>query len=359
MIPASDRLRVAVVGAGIGRAHVAGYQAVPELFQVMALCDIDVERARPLAEENDIPRVVTDLAELCRMDDLDVIDICTPPHLHFEQVQQVLAAGKHAICEKPLVSSLREVDELARAEKGSGRRIMPVFQYRFGHGLQKLKLLIARGLAGKAYLATVETAWRRRAAYYEVPWRGKWTTERGGALLGHAIHAHDMLCYVLGPAAQVFAYTTTRVNPIEVEDCAAAALEMADGSVASLGVTLGSAAEITRHRFCFSGLVAESNTRPYTNSGDPWTFVGDTPELTEEIETTLAEFRPLPEHYAGQFYRFHEALRCGGELPVTLADSRVSLELITAMYYSAETGGSVSLPIGPDHPRYASWLPQT
>ena len=48
---------------------------------------------------------------------------------------------------------------------------------------------------------------------------------------------------------------------------------------ASLGVTLGSAEEVTRHRFSFSGLVAESNTRPYTNSGDPWTFVGDTPEL--------------------------------------------------------------------------------
>ncbi|TME30087.1 MAG: gfo/Idh/MocA family oxidoreductase, partial [Chloroflexi bacterium] len=53
-----------------------------------------------------------------------------------------------------------------------------------------------------------------------------------------------------------------------------------------------------------------------------------------------------------------DALRCGGELPVTLSDARVSLELITAMYYSAETGGSVTLPIGADHPRYASWLPQ-
>jgi predicted dehydrogenase len=358
MNAASDRLRVAVVGAGIGRAHVGGYQALPELFDVAAVCDIDAQRARPLAEEAGIPVVVTDLAELCRMDDLDVIDICTPPHLHFEQIQQVLAAGKHAICEKPLVSSLREVDELAQAEAGSGRRIMPVFQYRFGHGLQKLRLLIDSGLAGTAYLATVETAWRRRSAYYDVPWRGKWATERGGALLGHAIHAHDMLCYVLGPAARVFASTTTRVNQIETEDCAAAALEMADGSMASLGVTLGSAVEITRHRFCFSGLVAESNTRPYSNSGDPWTFVGDTPELTEQIETTLAEFRPLPEHYAGQFYRFHEALRCGGDLPVTLADARVSLELITAMYYSAETGGSVCLPIGPDHPRYASWLPR-
>src|ERR1700730_8986937 len=177
---------------------------------------------------------------------------------------------------------------------------MPIFQYRFGHGLQKLKLLIAAGLDGTPYLATVETAWRRRAAYYAVAWRGKWATERGGALLGHAIHAHDMLCYALGPAQRVLAYTTTRVNPIEVEDCAAIALEMADGSAASLGVTLGSAAEITRHRFSFSGLVAESNTRPYTNSGNPWTFVGDTPELTEQIAATLSAFQPLPEHYAGQ-----------------------------------------------------------
>ena len=354
----TDRLRVAVVGVGIGRAHVRGYETVADRFEVTALCDIDVERARPVAEEHGIPRVVSDLAELCRMDDLDVIDICTPPHLHFDQIQQVLQAGKHAICEKPLVSSLREVDELAHAEANSGRRIMPIFQYRFGHGLQKLKLLMAKGLTGKAYLSSVETAWRRRAQYYEVPWRGKWATERGGALLGHAIHAHDMLCYVMGPAAHVFAFTTTRVNDIEVEDCAAIALEMADGSVASLGVTLGSAVEVTRHRFCFSGLVAESNTRAYTNSGDPWSFVGDKPELTEQIEQVLADFQPLPEQYAGQFHRFYDALRSEGQLPVTLADARVSLELITAMYYSAETRSSVSLPIGSDHPRYSSWVPQ-
>src|SRR5207237_1170756 len=166
MTPPSERLRVAVVGVGIGRSHVRGYEAVPERFQIVALCDIDAERARPVAEEHGIPRVVTDLAELCRMDDLDVIDLCTPPHLHFEQIQQVLAAGKHAICEKPLVSSLREVDELIHVEAGSGRRIMPVFQYRFRHGLQKLKPLIAEGLAGTAYLATVDTAWRRRAECY-------------------------------------------------------------------------------------------------------------------------------------------------------------------------------------------------
>ena len=353
----AEKLRVAVVGGGIGVHHIKAYKSLPDLYEVVALCDIVRTKAQQIADEHAIPRVTTDVAELCRMDDVDVIDICTPPHLHFTQIQQVLAAGKHAICEKPLVSSLREVDKLIAAEARSGRRMMPIFQYRFGHGLQKLKYLVDEGLAGQAYLSTVETAWRRRAEYYAVPWRGKWATELGGVLLGHAIHAHDMLCYVAGPIRRVFARTTTRVNPIETEDCASVALEMADGSLASLAATLGSAAEITRHRFCFSGLVAESNTRPYSNSGEPWVFTGDTPELDTRIAAALARFEPQPEGFAGQFFRFYHALQSGTEPPVTLADARNSLELITAMYYSAQTGENVELPIGADHPKYASWLP--
>jgi predicted dehydrogenase len=354
----TERLRVAVVGGGIGQEHCRALRSLPDRFDLVAICDIDEGRARQIATTFEVPRVVGDMADLCRMDDLDVIDICTPPHLHFTQVEQALAAGKHAICEKPLVSSVKQVDDLARAEARSGRRVMPIFQYRFGHGLQKLKLLVEAGLAGTAYLATVETAWRRRAEYYAVPWRGKWATELGGTLLSHAIHAHDMLTYILGPIKSVFARATTRVNPIEVEDCAAVSLELADGALASLAVTLGSSEEITRHRFCFSGFTAESNTRPYGNSGDPWTFTGDTPELAQRIAEALARFEPLPEGYAGQFYRFHEALRAGAELPVTLADARAALELITAMYESARTGRAVELPIGAEHPGYAGWLPR-
>ncbi len=353
----AERLRVAVVGGGEGAVHLDAYNSLPELYEVVALCDIDRDKAQRVADTHGIPRITTDIASLCRIDDLDVIDICTPPHLHFAHVQQVLAAGKHAICEKPLVSSLKEVDELIAAEAQSGRRVMPIFQYRFGHGLQKLKLLIESGLAGLPYLSTVETAWRRRAEYYAVPWRGKWSTALGGVLLGHAIHAHDMLSDVIGPAKRVFARTTTRVNPIEVEDCASVTLEMVDGSLASLSATLGSAAEITRHRFCFSGLVAESNTRPYSNSGDPWVFTSDTPELEQQIAAQLARFEPRPEGFAGQFYRFYGALQTGADLPVTLADARASLELITAMYASAQTGANVDLPIGADHPNYASWRP--
>jgi predicted dehydrogenase len=352
-----DRLRVGVVGCGIGQAHVRAYQSLPHRFEVSAICDVNEARARELATAHDVPRVSTDIAELCRMDALDVIDICTPSYLHAPQVQQVLTAGKHVVCEKPVAGSLKEVDELIEAEVQSGRRVMPIFQFRFGHGVQKLKLLIEAELAGRAFLTTVETAWRRRADYYAVPWRGKWETELGGALVTLAIHAHDLLYYVLGPVKSVFARTATLVNPIETEDCVSAALEMADGSLASLSVTTGSTAEISRHRFCFSNLTAESNTQPYDNTADPWTFTGDTPELAQQIEDALARFEPLPEGFAGQFYRFREALQRDTELPVTLADARASLELITAMVHSAQTGQAVHLPIGRDHPKYAGWQP--
>jgi predicted dehydrogenase len=351
----NERLRVAVVGSGIGRSHVEAYRRLPEQFELLALCDLDEARGRELAASYSIPRVVTDLDALCGMADLDVIDLCTPPHLHFAQIRRVLVAGKHAICEKPLVGSLAEVDALIADEAATGRRVMPIFQYRWGHGLQRLKHLVDTGVAGTPYLATVEVAWRRRADYYAVPWRGNLRTELGGTLLSHAIHAIDFLPYILGPARRVYARTSTRVNPIEVEDCAAVTIEMASGALATLGVTLGSPAEITRHRFSFGGLSAESNTRPYTNGGEPWIFTPDTPELAARIEATLAAFVPGPEGFDGQFARFAEAIRDGIPLPVTLADARVALELITAMYFSAGSGTAVELPIGRDHPAYAGW----
>lgn len=353
-----EPLRVAVVGGGIGRSHIEAFRKLPEQFDVRAICDLDLAKARALAEEHAIARVTADIGELCQMDELDIVDICTPPHLHFRHIEQVLAAGKHAFCEKPLVGSLAEVDALAGAETRSGRRVMPIFQKRFGHGLQKLRFLVDEGVVGRAYVATAETAWRRRAPYYAVPWRGKWSTELGGTLLGHAIHAHDMLCYILGPISRVFARVATRVNPIEVEDCASVSLMMADGSLASLSATLGSSPEITRHRFCFSNLTAESNLQPYDNSSEPWTFSADSPEQAAEIDAALASYRPLPESFEGQFLRVYNAFESGDELPVTLADARTALELISAMYYDARSGEDVTLPLGRDHPVYTGWLPE-
>jgi predicted dehydrogenase len=154
---------------------------------------------------------------------------------------------------------------------------------------------------------------------------------------------------------------TTLVNRTETEDCVVASLEMADGSLASLSVTMGSAHEISRHRFCFENLSAESQTAPYRNSSDPWTFTGDSPDIDRQIREALAAFVPLPEHYAGQFVRLHRALATGSELPVTLADARTSIEWITAIYHAARTERPVRrpvrLPLDRAHPLYGGWQP--
>lgn len=351
-------IRVAVVGSGIGRVHLAAYRTLPDMFETVAVCDVDAARGTDLAEAFGVRQVVNSLDALCRMDGLDVIDICTPSHLHEAHTLQVLAAGKHAICEKPVAGSLAGLDRLAEAEARSGRRVMPIFNYRFGAGVQKLRHLIAAGVAGRAYLGTVEVAWRRRADYYAIPWRGRWQTELGGSLTTHAIHFLDQLLYVLGPVHSVFARTKTLVNPIETEDCASASLEMVSGALATVSVTLGSCVEISRQRYCFANLVAESNLAPYDkNTGEPWQFVADSPEVQPRMDAVLASYGPGPQGFAGQFAGFAAALRSGAELPVTLADARRAIELLTALYASARSGALVELPIGPEHPLYEGWLP--
>ena len=98
-------------------------------------------------------------------------------------------------------------------------------------------------------------------------------TELGGVLLTHAIHAHDLLTWLMGPVASVFARTATRVNPIEVEDCAVASLVLQSGALASLAATLGSQREISRLRLCFEHVTFESSLAPYAPGDDPWQII--------------------------------------------------------------------------------------
>lgn len=354
----ADKLRVAVIGAGITSRHLKGFAALPELFEVPVLCSLDADRGQTLVTEYGIAEFTTDFDAVLERADLDIVDIATPPNLHFDMCKRAIEAGKHAICEKPLFGSLADVDVMARILEETDRRLMPIFQYRYGAGLQKLKHLVEKGLAGKPFLTTIETHWWRGDDYYAVPWRGKWAAELGGGLLGHAIHAHDMLNYVHGPCAEVFALTSTLVNPIETEDTAALSVRMQNGSLANLSMTLGSRKEISRLRFCFENFVAESILEPYSMSRDPWSFVAADEDAQRLFDAELAKVPLEKDGYARQFELFHAALMSGGELPVTLQDARNSLELVTAAYDSARRGQSVATPIQEDHSLYRSWLPQ-
>jgi predicted dehydrogenase len=347
---------VAVVGLGIGRAHIAdGYLPNRSKFRVLAICDLDEARLATVGDEFAIPRRVRSFDDVLSMEDIEIIDICTPPSLHFAQTMAALAAGKQVVCEKPLAGSLAEVDRLSTTEKDARGRILPIYQYRYGNGVQKAKRTIDGGLAGKPYLATVETAWKRTASYYSVPWRGRRDTELGGVLLTQAIHSHDIMTYLMGPVASVFARTATRVNPIEVEDCAVASVVMESGALVSLAATLGSQKEISRLRFCFEHVTFESCLEPYAPGDDPWQIIAASPEAEARIAEALRDWSFVPSRYEGLMAAYYHALEGGAPWPVTVADSRRSLELVTALLHSAETGQPVPLPISTEHPKYHGW----
>ena len=293
---------------------------------------------------------------------IDIVDICLPPHLHALVAIKAFGAGKHVICEKPLAGSVIEADAMAEAARVAGRLLAPIFQYRYGHGLYQLAKLIRRGLAGRPLVATLETHWNRDATYYAVPWRGKWQSERGGAVLGHAIHAHDLVAGALGPVECVTAMLDTRLHPIETEDCAAIAMRCASGALVTSSVTLGGARDTSRLRFVFEQLTAESGRNPYAPGADDWAFEARAPLTQDELDDTLAamndDLNARPVGYAGQFAAIADHL-AGSPAPIVTMDDGVhSVELVAAVYKSARTEAAVPLPLDRDDPICADWTPQ-
>jgi len=353
------RIGAAVVGLGIGRLHYISLAELKDRYRVVAVCDLDEERAVEVAGWLRDVRPTTDLDEVLAMDEVDVVVLCTPPHLHRAHVERCVRAGKDVVCEKPLVGSVREVDELVALERETGRRIVPVFQYRFGRGLQRLRALVEAGRTGRPYVTSVEVAWTRGRDYYdEAAWRGRWATELGGTVTVHAQHHIDMVVHVLGPPAAVYATTSTLVNEgVETEDCAAVVLRYADGSLVALSATTGSAVELSRLRFCFAHLTAESSTAPYAPGAEPWTWTAADPDAQADLEAFLAAQPERSEDFVGLFERYADTRAAGGPPPVTLSEARTVLEVLTAVYVSSREGREIALPLPADHPALDGWQP--
>lgn len=347
--------KVAIVGAGIGASHLKGYQALPERFQVKTVCDLDTARAEKMTQNTDI--AVTSSFDDVLASDVDIIDICLPPHLHFSTSMQALDAGKHVMCEKPLVPSLAEADALVAKAESTGRIMGSVFQYRYGLGGAQMRALDAAGLVGKPFAATLETHWNRSKEYYDIDWRGTWAGESGGAILGHAIHIHDLLTSFMGPVDSIFAELATRVNDIEVEDCAALAIKMKSGAVVTSSVTLGAADDTSRIRILAEGMTVESDHAPYAPAAAAWTFKARAPYEQGPIDEVLAGLGPQLTGFPGLLDAFADTLDGRPAPYVSLEDGRASLEFVTAVYASHRSGQRMNLPLAKDNPLYEGWVP--
>ncbi len=347
-------ISVAILGAGIGQEHLTAYRALPHQFDVKWIIDRDDSRARALdpdiAIAQDIDVAIADAT-------VDLIDICLPPHLHVPVALKALAAGKHVICEKPIATSLADVDRLRAALGAANGQYFPMFQYRWGPGHAALRAMIDKGLAGKPQTGAIETHWSRAADYYAVPWRGTWDGEQGGAILGHAIHAHDLLRHFMGRITSLSAMLDTRINDIEVDDCAAIAFQLDGGALVTSSITLGAATDETRLRFVYENLTATSGTSPYAPGNGSWTFKARDPKHQAAIDEIVAHHKSAPVGFVGAFSAIGDAITGKPGREVTFDDGAASIELVTAIYHAARTGTQVALPLPADHPLRKGWQP--
>jgi len=144
---------VGVLGAGAWArgAHLPGYRRDRRCI-VVAIADVEIDRARDAAREFDVPVAVSDPRELFRRDDIDLIDVCTPSHTHFELAWSALEAGKHVLCEKPVAYDYRETErarDLARQKK---LKTKVGLTFRYSPAIRYMRELVANGFIGTPFI---------------------------------------------------------------------------------------------------------------------------------------------------------------------------------------------------------------
>ncbi|MDR7276268.1 Gfo/Idh/MocA family protein [Catenuloplanes atrovinosus] len=343
--------RAAIVGTGaIAAAHAQALRAHPNRATLTAVVDLDADRAGAFAAAWQAPTVAPSLTELLASHDVDLVHLCTPPSTHAPLAIECLRAGANVLVEKPPTLSLSELDDIARVSEETGRHVATVFQHRFGAGAVRLRGLAVAGHLGRSLLATCDTLWFRDDAYFAAPWRGRWETEGGGPTMGHGIHQFDLLLSVLGPWQQVTAVAGRQArHQVHTEDVSMALVTFADGTLASVVNSVVSPRQVSALRFDFERATVElSHLYGYTD--DHWSIT-PAPGCGDVKGRWYADWSATESGHAGQLTAVLDALDAGTAPPVTLADTRRTMEFVAALYRSAFTGAPVrSGDIGPDDP---------
>ncbi|MEU8635027.1 Gfo/Idh/MocA family oxidoreductase [Amycolatopsis sp. NPDC048633] len=351
------RLRVAVVGTGaIADSHRAAYLAHRDEVDLVAAADVDEARALAFCATTAHAKPYRDLDSLLVEQEPDLVSICTPPGLHVEQTKRVLESGAWAWCEKPPCRSLAEYDEMISAERDGGPYVSFVYQQRSGSAVAHFRDLLAQGALGRPLVAHCQTTWYRDAAYYAVPWRGRWATEGGGPAMGHGIHQMDLLLHLLagdaegsdGEWAEVQAMTARLVHDVETEDVSTALVRFGSGALATVVNSVLSPDEVSRIRIDCERATVEL-THLYGHVAENWRYT-PAPHATG-IETEPAE--DVGSSHAAALKPVLDAYRAGRRPPCGGPDGRRVLEFVAALYKAAFTGQSVRRgEIGPGDPFY-------
>lgn len=302
-------------------------------------------------------RAYHDLDELLANKAIDVVTIATASGAHLEPAVAAAQAGKHVIVEKPLEITLKRCDQIIAACKKARVRLAAIFPSRFHDASQELKRAVDAGRFGRLTLGDAYVKWYRSQAYYESgAWRGTWQLDGGGALMNQAIHSVDLLQWLMGPVAEIRAYTAMLAHEqIAVEDTAVASLRFANGALGVIEATTaawpGYLKRIELHGSHGSAAIEEEDIVK-------WDFEKRV-RRDEEIQYYMARRKsggggaadPAAighQAHAKQFGDFVEALQKKRPPLIDGQEGRRAVEIILGIYKSAETGQPVKLPLAGD-----------
>lgn len=249
-------LKFGLIGTGfMGNAHAIALRSVGTVFddlpapRLHCLVDSDGARAKSLASAWGFESSGDDWRALCANPEIDVVDICTPNHLHKEMAFAAIEAGKHVYCEKPLALTADDARRIRDAAKSAGVRTSMGFNYMCNPLITKARRTIAAGDIGEVYSF--------RGSYQEdyladpsTPFGWRLLRDQGGAgaLADLGTHLISMAEYLLGPMSSVFGTLTTvhpkrkdpvtgKLRTVENEDIAQVLLKFARGCSGTMEIS--------------------------------------------------------------------------------------------------------------------------
>jgi predicted dehydrogenase len=344
-------LRFALVGCGrIAKRHAAllGSSEIGG-GELAAVCDVAPSRAEEIGRKYSVP-AYADMDEMMRNERIDVVTVMTESGRHAEHVARLALHGRHIVVEKPMALTLDDADAMIRTCDEQGVRLFVVKQNRFNLPVAKLRAALVQGRLGRLVMGTVRVRWCRTQEYYDQDsWRGTWALD-GGVLANQASHHVDLLEWMMGEVDSVFAMSTTALADIEVEDTATVLLRFRSGALGVIEAT--TAARPTDLEGSIS-VLGERGTVEIggfaVNELKVWRFSEPEPE-DEHVFERYSVNPPNVYGFGHKAYYDHvvDCIRHDRPQLVDGLEGRRSLELISAIYESIETGREVRLRFRPE-----------
>ncbi|MBI3974207.1 MAG: Gfo/Idh/MocA family oxidoreductase [Chloroflexi bacterium] len=322
-----DRVRIALIGCGgIARGHIDAYTRMRDECELVYCVDIDEEKARAFAEQGNC-EWATDYKAI--LDEVDAVDICTPPHLHAPMAIAAASRGKHVLTEKVMATTLQDAGEMIRVAEANNVKLMVAYVTRFDPAWIALHDAVQQGAAGRPYLVAGRTAHAPGLA----SWRASWETFPMGSLLSHGCHYVDQMIWNFGDivAASSVGANTVRGPALAREDTAVAIFRFKNGmlgnyicSWAAKHVDAGNEMSVYGTDGCLQLTFRRDGVRRVVR------VAGRDEELLYEHDPRRAQ--EGPKNFVGECEHFIDCIVDGKEPLTNGRESRKSLEAILAAY---------------------------